>query len=226
MEKLKKQIQSKLDARKLLVSLNCGELLVLSQDKEKFDYFISGLAENMNIVFVCYIYPYFGVIKEMINNNLSRLDEDEELNQNVYKVLDYISRFDKYDRDYKIDFNEQYSFSLANRLFLNKLGISVVNFDKRAGNIFKMITENDIDTIKNDRYYLAVVSYLAKYYPDYLINSDNYDVIYRSISSPKREEFLDKNDYKVFKKVGSLILDNIKRYERKCLKEKIKEKRV
>lgn len=219
----KEQIQSRLDAREKLASLGFGELVELAKDPNKFDYFMNGLSLSINSTYVCYLYPYFGVIREMINQNLSRLDDNEKLSYDVFRVLNYIETYDKHNHGYKSEFNAQYESLVVANIRLDKLGISLKDFDRNAATYYKKIEEGNVEDIKTDKYYIATVSYLSKYHPEYFRNWHMLPTIFDTIYHPKKEDFEDKKDYKAFKKVASGISSNMAKYgkERAKVMEKV-----
>ena len=219
----KEQIQSKLDAREKLASLGFGELIELSKDPNKFDYFMEGLANSMSNTFVCYMYPYFSVVREMINQNKSRLNENEDLSQHVFKVLSYFEQYDKYDPGYKSEFYDQYVSVVVSSLRLDKLGLTLKDFYSQAADRFRRMTDGKIDEMRSDKYYAATVAYLSKHHPEYLRNCYMIPVIYDTIYHPNKNDFEDKKDYKAFKKVASTISSNLAKYERERAKVKSKE---
>ncbi len=219
----KEQIQSKLDAREKLASLGFGELIELSKDPNKFDYFMEGLANSMSNTFVCYMYPYFSVVREMINQNKSRLNDNEDLSQNVFKVLSYFEQYDKHDAGYKSEFNAQYESLVVSDLRLDKLGITLKDFYGQAADRFRRMTEGKINEMRSDKYYAATVAYLSKYHPEYLRNCYMIPDIYRTIYNPRREDFTEKKDFKAFKKVGSTVSSNLAKYGKERAKVMSKE---
>lgn len=217
------QIQSRLDAREKLASLGFGELIELSKDPNKFDYFIEGIANSMSNTFVCYMYPYFSVVREMINQNKSRLNENEDLSQHVFKVLSYFEQYDKYDSGYKSEFYDQYVSVVVSSLRLDKLGLTLKDFYSQAADRFRRMTDGKIDEMRSDKYYAATVAYLSKYHPEYLRNCCMIPDIYKTIYRPKEEDFAEKKDYKAFKKVGSTVSSNLAKYGKKRAKVMSKE---
>lgn len=219
----KEQIQSKLDAREKLAVLGFGELVELSKDPNKFDYFMEGIALSMSNTFVCYMYPYFGVVKEMINQNMSRLNDNEELSQNVFRVLSYVEQYDKHDNGYKSEFNAQYESLVAANLKLDKLGITLKDFYAHAASRFRDMTNGKIQDMRNDKYYAATVLYLSKYHPEYLRNCYMIPEIFDTLYNPKKEDFDSRKDYKAFKKVGAAVSSNLARYGKERAKVMSKE---
>ena len=208
----KERIQIKLDAREKLATLGFGELVELSKDPNKFDYFMEGIAMSMSNTFVCYMYPYFGVVKEMINQNMSRLNDNEELSQNVFKVLSFFEQYDKHDGGYKSEFNAQYESLVSADLRLDKLGITLKEFYQNAADRFRRMTDGKIDEMRTDKYYAATVVYLSKYHPEYLRNCYMIPEIFSTLYNPKKSDFENKNDYKTFKKIGATVSSNLAKY--------------
>ena len=208
----KEQIQSKLDAYEKLFTLSYGELITISADPNKFDYFMNGLAHAINSTSICYLYPYFGVIREMINNNRERLDTNEIFSSDVLKVLSHIEDYDDYSYDYKSDFYSQYESLMVSGVGLDKLDITLKEFYKNASSIFSKITSDEIDIIKTDKNYAAMVSYLSKYHPEFFRNWYMLPRIFDTLFHPKKDDFDDKKDYKTFKKIGSMVSSNMSKY--------------
>jgi len=219
----RKQIQSKLDAREKLARLSNEELLELSKNPSDFDYFVEGLAIGMNYGSVCYLYQYFGIIKEMINNNMDRMASNEEMSQNALYVLRYLTLYDKHDYKYKVDFSAQYKSLVASNLKLDKLGMDLNDLDKFAATMFSAISEGNIEDIQCDKYYVATVAYLSKYHPQYLQDCPSLMKIYDTIYNPNRHYFASKKDYNAFKKVALVVTNNMSRYSRETAKVKVKE---
>lgn len=217
-------ILSKLNARQKLASLSEEKLLSLAEDSKEFDYLMGGLARCMSPSFVCYAYRYNDILREMIKKNMARIGENEELSQNVYKILGYLDEYDSKGAKFRSDFTPQYEYIFMASLGLNKLGVSLESFDKNALDMFDRIENLEIAEIKNNEYYLATVSYLVHYHPEYLKSSHVIFSIQNSLHNVNRNDFDNGDKYKAFKKVANMNIKKLQKYSKNNGKKLLKTK--
>ena len=219
---VKEIIQSRLDAMEKLATLTNEELVELARNPEEFDKFISGYALSMNNLFVCHAYNKDGIIRKMINENMDRLDENEELSNNVFHVLKYLDSYSKESAEDRYEFTCQYEAIEENALCLDRFGASLNDFDKNAASIFRKMKELDFDSIKTDKYFLATVNFLGRHYPDYMSNTYMLPSIQQTLSHVDKGDFEDKKEYKKFKRAATKTLYRFDRSLSKARKERAK----
>jgi len=221
----RKIIQSKLDARQKMVKLSNEELLNLSKDVEKFDEFIFGFANAMDFIFVCYAYQYNDIIRKMINENIDRIDENEELSQSVYKILNNLDAYSKENSDYRREISDQYEAVEAQSLYIDKFKMTLADFDKMAADCFKKMNADEIDSVPTDKNFISVVNYLVKYHPVYLSNCDILSDIKSKLTNVNVDSFDNKKEYKTIKKVASKTLTRLEKKLNLMEKEQVKIKK-
>ena len=220
---VKEIIQSRLDAREKLATLTNEELVELARNPEEFDKFISGYALSMNNLFVCHAYNKDGIIRKMINENMDRLDGNEELSNNVFRVLKYLDSYSKESAEDRYEFTCQYEALEEHALCLDRFGASLDDFDKNAAGIFRKMKELDFDGLKTDKFYLATLNFLGRYYPDYMSNTYMLPSIYPTLSHVDKSDFEDKKEYRTFKRAVNKTASNFDRSLSKARKARAKE---
>ena len=220
---VKEIIQSRLDAREKLAILTDEELIELARNPEEFDKFISGYALSMNNLFVCHAYNKDGIIRKMINENMDRLDGNEELSNNVFRVLKYLDSYSKESAEDRYEFTCQYEALEEHALCLDRFGASLDDFDKNAAGIFRKMKELDFDGLKTDKFYLATLNFLGRHYPDYMSNTYMLPSIYPTLSHVDKSDFEDKKEYRTFKRAVNKTASNFDRSLSKARKARAKE---
>lgn len=220
---VKEIIQSRLDAREKLATLTDEELMVLAKNPVEFDKFISGYALSMNNLFVCHAYKKDGIIRKMISENMDRLDGNEELSNNVFRVLKYLDSYSKESAEDRYEFTCQYEALEEHALCLNRFGASLDDFDKNAAGIFRKMKELDFDGLKTDKFYLATLNFLGRHYPDYMSNTYMLPSIYPTLSHVDKSDFEDKKEYRTFKRAVNKTASNFDRSLSKARKARAKE---
>ena len=220
---VKEIIQSRLDAREKLATLTDEELMVLAKNPVEFDKFISGYDLSMNNLFVCHAYKKDGIIRKMISENMDRLDGNEELSNNVFRVLKYLDSYSKESVEDRYEFTCQYESIEEYDLCLNRFGASLDDFDKNAAGIFRKMKELDFDGLKTDKFYLATLNFLGRHYPDYMSNTYMLPSIYPTLSHVDKSDFEDKQEYRKFKRAVNKTASNFDRSLSKARKARAKE---
>lgn len=218
----KEIIQKKLDARQKLATMNREELVALSKNPEEFDRFIDGFSRSMSSVFVCYAYQYNDIIREMISNNMDRLEGNDDLSQRVHFILHHFDSFGKESEGYRREFFYQFEAVEAQCLHIDKLGLGVKDLDKVAATYFKRMTNLEMDSMRSDKNYLATVSYLVKYHPEYMTYSYMLPEIQKTLSHVEQKDFASKDEYKAFKKVANKTMNRISKEGHRIRKERVK----
>lgn len=220
---VKEIIQNKLDARQKLATMSKEELVELSKNPEEFDRFIDGFSRSMNAAFVCYAYQYNDIIREMISNNMDRIGENDDLSQRVHFILRHFQSYGEETEGYRREFFYQYEAVEAQSLNIDKLGLGVKDLDKVAATYFRRMTNLEMEDMRSDKNYLATVSYLAKYYPEYMTYTYMLPEIQKTLSHVDKKDFDSKEEYKAFKKVATKTLNKMSKEGYRIKKEKIKE---
>lgn len=208
----RKQIRLILESKQKLATLSPDELMKIALDEEQFKKFISGTACSMTNYYVCFAYWYKDILYQMIGANkdktLNELGEDT-----VTKMLFVLQRLDEYDKkdpDYREDFTGQYEYFEACDLGLKNLGMDIGKMNAHLLEMFDIIDCGNVSKVKRNKYYLATVSYLAKYHMGYLLDGKVLPRVWSSLNDVKRSEFVSRDDYRVFKKVTDRTLKKIK----------------
>ena len=220
----KEVIQNKLDARQKLASLSEEELMTLARNPEEFDKFIAGYALSINYIYVCYAYRYNDIIKKMINENMSRLDGNEELTNNVFHVLNHFDRQSKDSYALRTEFYNQFEALETASLKLDKFGLTLEDFDKKAADYFRKMTSGDFEDIKTDPMYLATVNYMAKYHPTYATFCYMNPTIQGHLSHVDKKSFEDKKEYRKFRRAANRTMNHLTKVGRKVRVEREKAK--
>lgn len=220
----REKIQNKLDARQKLAAMSREELINLSHEASEFDRFISGLADSMNCVFVCYAYRYDDIIRDMIRNNMDRLEEDETLSQNVYKVLNNLNEYANHSPGFKREFSDQYEAIESQSLGLYKLEMSLTDFDKNAADYFRKMMDYRFEDMRSDKKYLATVNYLVKYHSEYMSSCHILPSVQDTLCNVDRGDFSSRKEYHTFKKVANKTMSKFEKNRRILYKEREKIK--
>ena len=218
----KEIIQSKLDARQKLATLSEEELIALAKNPEEFDKFINGYAQSINYIYICYAYIYNDIIRKMINENMSRLEGNEELTNNVYRVLNHFDRHSKDSYATRVEFYNQFQAIEEENLQLSRFGLSLEEFDKKAADYFRKMTSGEFSDIKTDPMYVAIVNYMAKYHPTYATYCYMIPTIQGDLSHVDKKAFEDKKEYRRFRRAANKTLNNLTRAGRKVRTEREK----
>lgn len=219
---VKEIIQSRLDAREKLATLSKEELITLARTPEEFDKFISGYALSMNKLYVCYAYRYNDIIRMMINENMDRLEGNEELSNNVYHVLGHLDSFAKESAEDRYEFACQFQAIEEHELGLDRFDSTLEDFDKNAAGIFRKMKELDFDDIKTDNNYLATVRFLGRFYAGYMSNTYMLPSIQQTLSHVDRDDFETKDEYKKFKRSATKTMYKFDKSLAKVRKERAK----
>lgn len=220
---VKEIIQSRLDAMEKIATLSDEELMEVARNPEEFDKFINGYALSMNKLYVCHAYAKNGIIRKMISENMDRLEGNEELSNSVYYIL---KRFDNYANESaedRYEFTCQYESLEEHALCLDKFGVTLTDFEKNAAGIFRKMKELDFDGLKTNKYYLATINFLGRYYADYMSNTYMLPSIYPTLSHVDKKDFDDKKEYRTFKRATNRTAINFDKACSKARKTRAKE---
>lgn len=220
----KETIQSKLDARQKLATLSDEELIALAKNPEEFDKFIKGYAQSINYIYICYAYRYNDIIRKMINENMGRLEGNEELTNNVYHVLNHFDRHSKDSYGTRTEFYNQFQAIEEDSLELRRFDLSLEVFDKKAADYFRKMTGGEFSDIKTDPMYIATVNYMAKYHPVYATFCYMIPTIQGDLSHVDKNAFEDRKQYRKFRRAANKTLSNLTKAGRKVRKEREKAK--
>jgi len=220
----KEIIQSKLDARQKLASLSEEDLITLAKNPEEFDKFIKGYALSINYIYICYAYRYNDIIRKMINENMGRLEGNEELTNNVYHILNHFNKHSKDSYGTRVEFFNQFQAIEETCLGLDKFNLSLEDFDKKAADYFRIMEDNNFDDIKTDPMFLATINYMTKYHPTYATFCYMIPSIQDYLCHVDKKDFEDKKEYRKFKRAASKTMNNLTKAGRKVRKEREKVK--
>lgn len=216
-------IQNKLKSMQKLESFSDEELLALSETD--FSVVMKGLAICMNSTFVCYAYKYNDIVRKMINKNRRVVEENDELNQSVYKILSHLNEYDSRGLTFRREFSPQYESVTMSYLGLDKLQMSLHDFYIHAPGVLDNIENVELEEIRSNKYFLAMVSYLATFHPEYLIDSHMIFSIQNTLSNINKNDFNSVEEYRSFKKVANKTMTKLQKYSKNREKKYLKEKK-
>ena len=220
--KEKEIIQSRLDAMEKMATLSDDELMEVARNPEEFDKFISGYVLSMNKLYVCHAYAKNDIIRKMIKENMDRLEGNEELSNSVYFILKRLDNYSNETAEDRYEFTCQYESLEEHALCLDRFGVSLTDFEKNAASIFRKMKELEFDDIKTDKFYLATVNFLGKYYADYMSNTYMLPSIYPTLSHVDKSAFADKKEYRTFKRATNKTAANFDKACNKARKARAK----